>query len=224
MATAAYNPDTRDPHTIPDFNNDLLSPEPVLYLPPLLSSLPQHLSGNSASANPQLQPIFTETCLPDIDPASLSLHRALHHFKPLSPNYADTPYAEAFNWADLRLPLGEEREWYCVVFRSKRKAGSDGISLYDADKLAHEEAIRNGGLILYWYGLPNKVSGTNLATCIWQSRKHALAANSGPHHIKAMRLAASAYEIYSLERYRLQKSLGEEGVTIKPFVGSECGW
>jgi len=51
-----------------------------------------------------------------------------------------------------------------------------------------------------------------------------LAANSGPHHIKAMRLAAGAYEVYSLERYRLQKLQGEEGVTIKPFVGGEVGW
>ena len=127
-----YSPDTRDPHTIPDFNNDLLSPDPLLYLPPFLSSLPGHLSWASASGNPQLQPVFTETCLPDIDPASLSLHKALHHFKPLTPNYSDTPYAEAFNWSDLSLPVEEEREWYCVVFRSKRKAGSDGICKHAA--------------------------------------------------------------------------------------------
>jgi hypothetical protein len=35
------------------------------------------------------------------------------------------PYADAFNWAEMSLPEEEEREWYCVVFRSKRKAGSD---------------------------------------------------------------------------------------------------
>lgn len=66
----------------------------------------------------------------------------------------------------MDLPLEEEREWYCVAFRSKRKDGSDGgrkcphlskvgdmrslrlhnIALYDADKLAHEEAVRNGGV------------------------------------------------------------------------------
>jgi len=54
----------------------------------------------------------------------------------------------------------------------------------------------------------------NLATCIWQSRKH------GPHHINA-RLQWVLMK--SLERYRLQKLRGE-GVTIEPFVGGEVGW
>lgn len=96
----------------------------MLYLPPLLSSLPDQLAPIPIdSAKP---PLVTETRLPDIDPASLSLHKALHHFTPLDTNYAATPYADAFNWSELVLPENEEREWYCVVFRSKRKAGSDG--------------------------------------------------------------------------------------------------
>lgn len=118
------------------------------------------------------------------------------------------------------------------------------VALYDADKYAHEEAIRNGGvsnvknaskesefmffwyiqLILYWYGVPNEVTGMNLATCIWQSRKHATAANSQPHHLKAMRLAAQAYDVYALERYRLQKVKGNTGVSIQPYKGGEVGW
>jgi hypothetical protein len=64
----------------------------------------------------------------------------------------------------------------------------------------------------------------NLATCIWQSRKHATAANSQPHHIKAMRLAAEAYDVYALERYVLRKIQGEDGVTIETFTGGEVGW
>jgi len=51
-----------------------------------------------------------------------------------------------------------------------------------------------------------------------------MAANSRPHHINAMRLAAGAYEIYNLERYRLTKVKGEAGVTIEPFTGGEVGW
>jgi len=155
-----------DPHIVPDFNNKLEFPIPVLYLPPLLSSLPERFSGGD---NIQLAiqdgPVVTETRLPDIDPASLSLHKALHNFRSVTPEYASVPYDEAFNWSELKLPEDEEREWYCVVFRSKRKTGSDGIcaslktllfktrsfistftALYEADKLAHEEAIRNGGV------------------------------------------------------------------------------
>ena len=64
----------------------------------------------------------------------------------------------------------------------------------------------------------------NLATCIWQSRKHATAANSQLHHIKAMRLAAEVYDVYTLERYVLRKIQGEEGVTIETFTGGEVGW
>ena len=98
------------------------------------------------------------------------------------------------------------------------------VALYDADRLAHEEAIRNGGLILYWYGTPDKNTGLNLATCIWQSRAHAVAANSRPHHIKAMRLAAASYERYDLERWRLVKERGERGVKVQTYTGGEVGW
>jgi hypothetical protein len=52
---------------------------------------------------------------------------------------------------------------------------------------------------MYWYGVPHPQSGVNLATCIWQSRDHARAANGRPHHITAMRLAATSYEMYDLE-------------------------
>ncbi|KAF5348625.1 hypothetical protein D9758_006853 [Tetrapyrgos nigripes] len=214
----------RDPHDIPTFDSTSLTlpKQPVLYLPPLLSSLPAKIPAQPVSSI--YPPLVTETRLPDIDPASLSLHKALHHFRPLNRDYAALPYADAFNWSELALPSEDEREWYCVVFRSKRKAGSDGGSLYEADRKAHEEAVSNGGLILYWYGIPNQETGLNLATCIWQSRKHAIAANSRPHHIRAMRLAAESYEIYDLERYVLRKLVGQPGVTVEAFAGGEVGW
>ena len=79
-------------------------------------------------------------------------------------------------------------------------------------------------LILYWYGTPHPVTGLNLATCIWQSRAHAIKANSRPHHIRAMRLAAAAYECYELERWRLQKVRGERGLRIERYVEGEVGW
>ncbi|KAH7875346.1 uncharacterized protein C8R40DRAFT_1170440 [Lentinula edodes] len=240
LSSSSSSP-VRDPHDTPTFDSkSLIEPKtPILYLPPLLSSLPPNFP---RSALPhEHPPLVTETRLPDIDPASLSLHKALHLFRPLDSLYSETPYAQAFNWHELSLPVDEEREWYCVVFRSKRKAGSDGGSLYEADKKAHEEAVGNGGLILYWYGIPNQQTGMNLATCIWQSRKHAIAgaanfpillhdlmhtfaANSRPHHIRAMMLAKDSYEVYDLERYVLRKVAGVTGVTVQPFVAGEVGW
>lgn len=215
----------RDPHELPTFDSKSLTnpPRTILYLPPLLSSLP-HEPRILLHTSLKQQAMLSETRLPDIDPASLSLHKALHHFRPATPYYAEVPYNEAFNWTELELPEDEEREWYCVAFRSKRLPGSDSGPLYDADKLAHEEAVLNGGLIMYWYGVPDPETGMNLATCIWQSRKHAAAANSRPHHIRAMMLAAASYEIYTLERHKLRKSRGERGVTIEPFDGTEVVW
>ncbi|KAG8710706.1 hypothetical protein FRC08_016811 [Ceratobasidium sp. 394] len=175
----------------------------------------------------------TATRLPDIDPASLSLHRALHFLKPRE-GFAKLPYAETFNWDEIGNAYhsdegvdakGElEREWYVVAFRSRRKAGSDSAALYEADKLAHEEAVQNGGLIMYWYGVPDPETGDNLATCIWQSRAHAVAANSQPHHIKAMRLAAASFEYYTLERHVIRKWRGEPGLEVVPYTGGEVGW
>ena len=110
-----------DPHAKPAFDS-LEPPKPILYLPPLLSSLPAG-SDHQPQDGKLLQ---TETRLPSIDPVSLSLHKALHKFTPLDAEYANQMYSEAFNWSNLQLPLHEQREWYCVVFRSLRKAGSDG--------------------------------------------------------------------------------------------------
>lgn len=114
----------RDPHNLPTFSANGEPTTPILYLPPLLSSLPHVLK--PPKIDPKLAPITTDTRLPDIDPASLSLHKALHYFRPLSNAYADLPYADGFNWRELELPEEEEREWYIVAFRSKRRDGSDG--------------------------------------------------------------------------------------------------
>jgi hypothetical protein len=100
--------------------------EPILYLPPFLSTLPDELAYASlekSSAGRVTKP--TEAHLPDIDTASLSLHKALHNFGPLTEDYAIVPYAEAFNWDELDLPEEDEHEWYCVAFRSARKLGSN---------------------------------------------------------------------------------------------------
>lgn len=74
---------------------------------------------------------------------------------------------------------------------------------------------------MYWYGTPHPETGLNLATCVWQSRAHAAAANSRPHHVRAMRLAAASYERYELERYRLCKLRGEHRLQVLPYEVAE---
>jgi len=77
---------------------------------------------------------------------------------------------------------------------------------------------------MYWYGIPDPETGLNLATCIWQSRAHAVAANARPHHIRAMRLAAASYDTYDLERYTLRKERGSRGLAVLPYTGGDVGW
>ncbi|WVQ77218.1 hypothetical protein IAR50_006901 [Cryptococcus sp. DSM 104548] len=258
-------------HHLPDVMAEVgISSDPILYLPPLLSPLPEHAQDHAPEYDEDEDPshprhpshfhshshsrpgkrddalISVEevhdnrhglhekgeqvdplrdfsTRLPHIDPASLALHQALHYFKPLSNAYASLPYDKAFNWSSLSLPKFAEREWYCVVFRSRRKPESANLSLYKADREAHEEAVQNGGLILYWYGVPDS-TGLNLATCIWQSRRHAIKAISGPKHLSAMKQTEGAYETYSLERWVLKKEVGKRGVSLNKWEGGDVGW
>jgi hypothetical protein len=118
----------RDPHDLPVFDRDTLTnpSEPILYLPPFLSSLPPaHVNSTSAPTSTGRVPKATDSRLPDIDGPSLALHKALHNFTPITEKYASTSYAEAFNWGDLDLPEEDEHEWYCVAFTSIRKPGSE---------------------------------------------------------------------------------------------------
>lgn len=215
----------RNPHDLPVFDKDSLTnpSEPILYLPPFLSSLPPtHVNSTSPTSTGRV-PKATESHLPDIDGPSLALHKALHNFTPITEKYASVSYAEAFNWGDLDLPEEDEHEWYCVAFRSVRKPGSENGLLYEADRAAHEEAVQNGGLIMYWYGIPDSETGVNLATCVWQSRAHAIAASSRPDHIRAMRLAGSSYETYEMQRWTLRKTAGSHRLEVLPFVQGTAG-
>ena len=112
---------------------------------------------------------------------------------------------------------------FSVVFRSKRNEQSRGsdLGLYAADAAAHAEAIRAGGLLLYWYGIPHPSTHGNLATCIWQSRAAALSAIGGPEHVKAMRLARGAYEYYVLERWVLGTKRGSREVEVRKWEEGE---
>ena len=113
LESRANHDPLRNPHHLPTFESGASGP--ILYLPPLLSSLPaSYPSPQKPLHNP---PVITQTRLPDIDPASLSLHRALHHFRPQDDQYAARPYSEAFKWDELELPEedGEPRvpSWIC---------------------------------------------------------------------------------------------------------------
>lgn len=95
-------------HTLPPVSSSIPT-DPILYLPPLLSPLPAHARtqeqpypahGVEVSARPDPLSDFSSR-LPDIDPASLVLHRALHRFAPVDEKYSRRRYDQAFNWSEL---------------------------------------------------------------------------------------------------------------------------
>lgn len=124
-----------------------------------------------------------------------------------------------FNWDALPdLPAELACTWYGVVFRSKRRAGSEHTNLYEADRRAHEEAVHSGGLLMYWYGAPSPTSGHNLATCIWTSRQDAMRASRLPLHARAAAHSAKAYESFELSRYALRKVSSETRLRLEAWV------
>ncbi|GAA5903662.1 uncharacterized protein JCM6883_005073 [Sporobolomyces salmoneus] len=210
----------------------------ILHLPPLLSLLPPSLKPASTPTSSSSLANYTDSSLPSITPLSISLHRALHSLRPLTPLYAISPYSESFNWSELELKglteqeLVREREWYIVAFRSKRREGfteEEREALYAADREAHEEATQAGGLLCYWFGAPlssvdsssSDLAGRNLATCIWESRASALLAMRGEKHKIAAQLASRSYESYTLERYLLRKEPGSKRIEVKEWQGRD---
>jgi hypothetical protein len=92
-------------HHLPPATSTLIPKDPILYLPPLLSPLPQHVARIKKDGPSYEEMAEFATRLPDIDPGSLALHQGLHHFKPLRDTYASEAYPDVFNWAELVCPI-----------------------------------------------------------------------------------------------------------------------
>ena len=102
------------------------------------------------------------------------LAEALGSMEAVRPDYATAPYDAAFNWdtvMDKLRSLASTRnfQWphqyfYIVVFRSRIPDTSVRAELGRLDEKSHTEANQSGGLLKYWFGVPD-AEGRNLATC-----------------------------------------------------------
>ena len=112
--------------------------------------------------------------LNSLDTPNRLLALALTELEPASPKYATVKYEEALDWSSLMFALKSlaakeghrwtRHEFYVVEFRSKLKKNIDVELLFSLDKQSHVEATASGGLLKYWYGVPD-VDRRNLATC-----------------------------------------------------------
>lgn len=103
--------------------------------------------------------------------------QALQKLTPVSDSYATLPYEDAFDFdalfGELRRLVDEKKgegftwprtSFYVVAFRSVLKDGIDSERLGLLDQKSHEEAVASGGLLKYWFGVPDG-ERRNLATC-----------------------------------------------------------
>ncbi|RPA77171.1 hypothetical protein BJ508DRAFT_417262 [Ascobolus immersus RN42] len=80
---------------------------------------------------------------------------------------------------DETLGDGESWSYFVIVFRSQIQKGTSRPYLGLLDEGAHEEAVAAGGLLKYWFGVPDE-NGRNLATCVWRHRDDAKKGGAGP--------------------------------------------
>lgn len=102
------------------------------------------------------------------------LAKALTILQSTRPDYALAPYDQSFNWdavthrlkslLELSTHQWQRQHFYIVVFRSQVPPTTDRTHLGTLDQKSHIEATKSGGLLKYWFGLPDE-NGRNLATC-----------------------------------------------------------
>lgn len=112
--------------------------------------------------------------LRSIDTPNRLLALALTQLTAATTDYALVKYEDAFDWTRLMSTLKSlatsegytwtRQEFYVVEFRSKLYQDIDRDLLFKLDKESHAEATQAGGLLKYWYGVPNH-ERRNLATC-----------------------------------------------------------
>ncbi|CAK7229799.1 hypothetical protein SEUCBS140593_007368 [Sporothrix eucalyptigena] len=150
--------------------------------------------------------------LETLEPQTQLLARALAVFDKTRDDYATAPYVESFNFSAVieelkrlqakeRTPWGR-RDYFVVAFRSQIPPTTDYGDLSSLDKAAHREATDSGGLLRYWFHMPD-ANGRNLATCLWRTPADAHKAGHGAQHRKASGSVRSLYKEWRIERYRL---------------------
>lgn len=150
-----------------------------------------------------------------LDPIHQEVAISLSNFGPVSQNYARDDYLASFNVAAIvsqvqkNTHIHQPVRLYVVAFRLKLKAEIAGDPektkiLYDADRLSHAEASALGGLLKYWYGAPDHITGHNLATCWWRNAEDARAGGHGALHRASVAKVQSWYELWRVEQYELE--------------------
>lgn len=157
--------------------------------------------------------------LDSVDPQHRILALALQSFQNINDSYARDEYEDSFNiplivdlvreYARvLDYPI-EAIEAYVIAFRSSlhdhvHTSSEKRAYLCQVDKDSHREANISGGLLKYWYGVPdNTVEGRNLATCWWTNPKCAQLGGRGTAHREGVATVKGWYKYWQVEEYAI---------------------
>jgi hypothetical protein len=164
-----------------------------------------------------VSPYTTRSHLLDLDSIPLTcvhLARALTVMRATRKDYATAGYTESFNWNKVIEHLKrliekddacqwQDQQFYIVVFRSQIPPSTDRPHLGALDELSHAEAMESGGLLKYWFGIPDH-TGRNLATCVWRAIDDSKRGSAGKGHRQAAKEARALYTEWKIERLRLK--------------------
>ncbi|MCJ1330038.1 hypothetical protein MMC10_006719 [Thelotrema lepadinum] len=151
--------------------------------------------------------------------------------------YKEVDYKNAFNWDGVFAELKslaekakyswpQSRQYHIIAFYSQldQTIGSpEAPKLADLDEAAFDEAIEIGGLLKYWFGIPDD-KGRNLATCehcaelipikmlmpvgIWRSKEEANAVRGKTSHMKAKTEGFQMYHNILIQELELTVEAG----------------
>ncbi|KAG8533237.1 uncharacterized protein KY384_002020 [Bacidia gigantensis] len=175
-------------------------------------------------------PYTTQDHLLDLDTLNCSqrlLAVALASLQCTRPDYATAPYNVSFNWDTVISTLKhstahqghhwQREHFYIVVFRSQVPPSTSRTELGRLDERSHTEANQSGGLLKYWFGVPDG-KGRNLATCIWRFQSDARPGSVGAGHKAAARATRDLYTEWHIERLRLVVEAGVNGWSIEEWT------
>ena len=174
---------------------------------------------------------------------------ALQKLRPVRQDFAyssQVSYDWAFNWDEITKQLREhartldyvwpkQTSYHVIAFYSRLKAKDkvpegNYAELSLLDKAALEEAVVGGGLLKYWFGVPD---GTlrNLATCkcripcvntlrlligvgIWRSEEEAHKVHYGRHHAEASKKGRQNYEDFEIQEWEIVVEAGIRNLDV----------
>lgn len=155
---------------------------------------------------------------------------ALQSFTATTSKYAFEPYEKSFNIDEIIDIIKDyckqlnyqfpQTSIYIIAFRSIlyeeiRNSSEKRQVLAQVDKASHYEANQSGGLLKYWFGVPDDEFGQNLATCWWVSRNHARLGGGGRAHREGMQAVKTWFKYWQVEEYELTIANHVESFTLK---------